>query len=139
MYGKLVLYTHCRAGKGDHPASQRPEEWPVASGRLPGFFPLKHLCAHLHLGQLSQHNKTIQLCTNNNSGPTLANKSVCTCGVLCLYKSTLCTMVQCAAVLCSDIARLQFDAAECNMSSVQFFSAMLWCTVQWTWHGFIIS
>ena len=138
MYGRLVQYTLQGGQRG-------PPSQPEASGKWAPtrLFPSEAPMCPSALGSTMSTQQNNPVVHKQQQWTNIGKKSVCPCSVLCLYKSALCTMVQCAAILCSDKARLQFDAAECNMSSVQFsvqfFSAMVWCTVQWTWHGFIIS
>ena len=109
----------------------------MASGRLPGFFPLKHLCAHLHLGQLCQHNKTIQLCTNNNSGPTLAkNQFVHAVYFVCtkVHCAQWCNVLQFSAVTKRDCSLMR-QSVICLQCNFQCNSSVQCCGAQCSGHG----
>ena len=106
--------------------TQRPEKLPVASGHLLGFFPLKHPSDHLHLAQLSQHNKTVRICACNGIRHCKEIESlhlvyfVCTSKSVCALRTVHCG-VQCVAVRCGEVCNK--TAIRCGR--VQFFSAIL--------------
>ena len=121
-----MYHTHCRVGKGDHPARRRVASGKWAASRL---FPSEApICTSTLGSRLSQHKNTIQICTYTVIDVAKKYSLAIQC-TLFVHQCTLHCGTMCS-LHCSDVAKLQYDTAQCNLSSVQFFDAILNCNFQ---------